>query len=376
MNGVTNGRMAHPQASTFMAAYHRMVGSGKLQPDPAQLTAAEQLDALYRPLTSPLPRRLFGLLPAEPAEVAGLYLWGDVGRGKSMLMDMFVACIQDTLPTRRVHFHAFMRDVHQRLHAFRQVNSEQDLLPRLIAQMASEQRVLCLDEMQVHDVTDAMILSRLFGGLMDAGVTVLFTSNRAPSDLYQGGLQREQFLKFVDLIDARMPIVELAGPTDYRLAQLRAMRQTYVYPLGDAADSFLLESWERLTGGDPSEPLRLAVQGRVLRVDKHAHGTAWLTFDELCVRPLGAADYLELATMCHTLLLQGVPALSREYRNEAKRLVTLIDALYEHRVKLIVTAATAPEEIYPAGDGNFEFQRTVSRLMEMQSATYLALPHQ
>ncbi len=359
-----------------MAQYHRAVASGKLQADPAQEKAAASLSTLYDRLLAIAPRkRLFGLWRAAPKNAPGLYLWGDVGRGKSMLMDMFVGVIEKQKKTRRVHFHAFMLDVHKRLFAFRQVASEEDLLPQLIKQLSREAEVLCLDEMQVHDVTDAMILSRLFAGLMDAGVAVLFTSNRAPRDLYQGGLQREQFLVFVDLLEARIPIVKLESPTDYRLQQLKAMAHTYMFPADGAADDFLLATWSSLTDGAASEPLRIDVQGRVLRLDKHCKGIAWLTFEELCVRPLGASDYLELSKMCHTLLLQGIPALSPEYRNEAKRFVTLIDALYDHRVKLIATAATAPQDIYPAGDGNFEFHRTVSRLMEMQSEAYLALPH-
>lgn len=368
--------MSIAQASAFMAQYHRSVASGRLHADPAQQAAAGSLDALYVQLMEQAPRKgLRGLLSRPRKTVPGLYLWGDVGRGKSMLMDMFVSVIETEKKTRRVHFHAFMLDVHKRLFAFRQVASEQNLLPQLIEEIAGETEVLCLDEMQVHDVTDAMILSRLFSGLMDAGVTVLFTSNRPPRELYQGGLQRDQFLVFVDLLEARIPIVRLDSPNDYRLQQLKAMARTYVYPCDGSADDFLLESWATLTGGASSEPLRLDVQGRTLRLDKHCKGIAWLTFDELCVRPLGASDYLELAEICHTVLLQGIPALSSEYRNEAKRFVTLIDTLYDHRVKLIATAATAPKEIYPAGDGNFEFHRTVSRLMEMQSETYLALPH-
>lgn len=368
--------MSNRQVSPFLADYHCAVNSGKLQADPAQLHAAEALGALYGELMELTPKkRLFGLLGTERPPAPGLYLWGDVGRGKSMLMDRFVAAVKKKKKTRRVHFHAFMLDVHKRLFAFRQLSGGGDLLPKLIAELVEETQVLCLDEMQVHDVTDAMILSQLFAGLLDHGVAVVFTSNRHPRDLYQGGLQREQFLEFVALLEARMPIVELKSPIDYRLQQLKSMAQTYKYPCNAESDDFLLDSWTRLTGGECSEPLRIDVQGRVLRVDKHCKGIAWLTFDELCVRPLGANDYLELARFCHTVLLQGIPALSPEYRNEAKRFVTLIDALYDHRVKLIATAATAPQEIYPSGDGNFEFHRTVSRLMEMQSETYLALAH-
>lgn len=369
--------MSQAQPLSPIAEYSRRVEAGLLAPSPAQREAAQAFETLYQQIlgTREAKKGLLSGLFNKPTQPYGLYLWGDVGRGKSLLMDMFVDAIKPLRPTRRVHFHAFMLDVHKRLHAFRQLGSGDDVMPRVIAALADEVRVLCLDELQVTDVTDAMILARLFTGLMDAGVSVLFTSNRAPNKLYQGGLQRDQFLKFVDLITARLVLLELRGATDYRLEQLRAMQGTYMFPRDAVADDFLLSSWQSLTHGAPSEPLHLEVQGRILRVDKHAQGVAWLTFAELCVRPLGANDYLSLAKVCHTLLLQGIPALTIEERNEAKRFVTLIDALYDNRVKLVATAQTAPEGIYPSGDGSFEFHRTVSRLHEMQSEQYLALAH-
>lgn len=365
--------MSQALPNSFYAYYAQRVAAGGLREDAAQQSAARVLDRLSSELATPARPGLLARLAGRKAERPdGLYLWGDVGRGKSMLMDLFVDYIRTTKKTRRVHFHAFMLDVHKRLHAFRQIDSSGDVMPKVIAQLVSEAEVLCLDELQVSDVTDAMILTRLFSGIMDAGVTVLFTSNRPPQQLYQGGLQREQFVTFIELVKARLSIVELKSPTDYRLEHLRALDRTYCTPPND---DFLLDSWHRLTDGAPSEPLRLEVQGRVLRVDKHAHGVAWLTFDELCKRALGASDYLTLATVCHTLLLQDIPAMTMEDRNEAKRFVTLIDALYEQRVKLVATAATPPGDIYPSGDGAFEFHRTVSRLMEMQSERYLAMPH-
>ncbi len=365
-----------PQAKpdSFITRYNAALASERIRADEAQRKAAEAFELLYQQLmmpSTPLKRRWLRLKRAEE-NPSGLYVWGDVGRGKSMLMDLFVEAISDKCPTRRVHFHAFMRDVHQRLFAYRKAHGG-EAMEQVIAELVGQVRVLCLDELQVTDVTDAMILARLFAGLMDAGVTVLFTSNRAPSDLYQGGLQRDQFLKFVELLVARMPILRIDGPEDFRLAQLKAMQHTYMYPRDEVADEYLLQTWDRLTGGAPSEPLRIEVDGRVLRVDKHSHGVAWLTFAELCMRPLGSGDYLELCRYCHTVILQGIPRLTREDRNEAKRFVTLIDALYDHRVKLIATAETPPEGIYEAGDGTFEFGRTVSRLIEMQSETYLGL---
>lgn len=362
--------MSQEKPSSLIDQYDARLRSGALQEDTAQRAVAQRLHALAEQLMTPQKRGIFGRKREEAP--TGLYLYGDVGRGKSMLMDLFVEVIKHQKKTRRVHFHAFMIEVHKALHALRQARQAEDLLAYVVADLAENIEVLCLDEFQVTDVTDAMILARLFGGLMDAGVTVIFTSNRAPQALYQGGLQRDQFLKFVDALVARIPVISLDSPHDYRLAQLKAMRQTFLFPCDAAADDFLLECWKNLTHDHASDPLWLEVQGRTLRVDKHFQGTAWLTFDELCTRPLGANDYLTLAKCCHTVLLQGIPKLSPEYRNEAKRFVTLIDALYDHRVKLIATAATAPDDIYPSGDGSFEFARTASRLHEMQSEAYMA----
>ena len=350
--------------------YEYALASGSLKPDTAQRRAVQMLAQLLDPRHKPT-RRWFWQKSAPPS-AHGLYLYGDVGRGKSMLMDLFYECAKQSHKARRVHFHAFMLDVHKRLFAYR-ASKTGDVMARVVKELARETDILCLDEFQVSDVADAMILARLFEGLMEAGVMVVFTSNRRPRDLYQGGLQREQFLKFVAVLEARIPLVEINGPNDYRLAKLKAMARTYVTPLDDAADDFLLDTWKILTENAASDPLRIEVDGRVLRIDKHAHGIAWLTFDELCARPLGASDYLALAKQCNTVLLQNIPQMSRELRNEAKRFVTLIDTLYDTHTKLIATAAVAPNELYPAGDGSFEFHRTASRLMEMQSETYLAL---
>lgn len=363
-----------------LAAYEARVAAGDLQGDKAQRAVAQALDTLHGRLIahfdSPRPTLINRLFSKPKPHHKALYLYGEVGRGKTMLMDMFFACLPQDWYKERVHFHAFMRDVHARLHAWRKIRKDNDdLLPRVVLDIANDTQVLCLDEFQVTDVTDAMLLSRLFTLLMDQGVAVVITSNRHPRDLYQGGLQREQFLKFVDIVEARMDIVSLESPTDYRLRQLVAMQSTYAFPINESSDLFLLESWDALTHHGKSEELSLDVDGRVLRVFKHSNGCAWLTFDELCVRPLGSHDYIELARVCHTIFLQNIPRMTPEDRNEARRFVTLIDVLYEHKVKLICTANARVEELYPSGDGTFEFQRTVSRLIEMQSASYLALPH-
>lgn len=357
--------------------YEQRVARGDIRTDTQQIKLVEAFDALLSALSNAeatASKGLLGLFRSAPVSVGGIYVWGDVGRGKSMLMDLFVEAVQHVKKTRRVHFHAFMREVHKALFTYRK-QEHSDALKRVITDIARNVQVLCLDEFQVTDVADAMILSRLFSGLMDANITCVFTSNRAPRDLYQGGLQRDQFLKFAALLETRVRMITLNGPTDYRLAQLKSLTRSYMYPRDGDADDFLLSTWQTLTAGAPTDPLKIEIDGRVLRVDKHAKGIAWFTFGELCMRPLGANDYLEIAQDFHTLLLQGIPQMKKEDRNEAKRFVTLIDALYDYRVKLIATAAAAPEDLYPAGDGAFEFARTASRLIEMQSETYWQQPH-
>ena len=367
--------------SGVLVEYQRLVDAGELRPDPDQRAAAAKLDALaaqleVRPEKPGLLGRLFGARPAPAPR--GLYVWGAVGRGKSMLMDLFHAGV-DTSPKRRIHFHEFMLDVHERIHAHRQSSGE-DPIPAVAAQVASSARLLCFDELQVTNVADAMILSRLFTALLDAGTTVVATSNRPPRDLYKDGLNRQLFLPFVDLLEARLDVVGLNGPTDYRLERLGGM-PTYYVPNGPEATGALAEAFFRLTDFPvedrahvPSETIEVP-GGRSLFVPKSLKGVAVFSFKRLCGQPLWAADYLAVARHYHTMILVGVPKLGPENRNEAARFVTLIDALYEYRCKLLLAADAVPQQLYPAGDGAFEFERTVSRLMEMQSADYLAEGH-
>ena len=371
-----------PHAGSFSDYFSRYANAHQLQFDLAQQALARQLDEMAGQLSGHGVVRLSGALSrlisaARPAlsPQQGMYIWGDVGRGKSMLMNQFFEWLPSTAK-KRMHFHAFMREVHARMHAWRQLKTGDDMLPRVVKEMGQGIKLLCLDEIQVHDVTDAMILSRLFTLLLDMGVMVMFTSNRAPESLYQSGLQREQFEAFIALIRAKLQVVELKSPHDYRLQQLRDMKQVYKVCGPEGGDEWLYDAYQSLTAGAESEAVTLEVQGRSLLVEKAASGVAWMTFSDLCERPLGAGDYLELASIFHTLLLQDIPQLSPEMRNEAKRFVTLIDALYEQKVKLICTAAAPPEALYPSGDGSFEFQRTASRLQEMQSEGYLASSHQ
>jgi cell division protein ZapE len=361
-----------------LAAYEALVAAALLQPDAGQAEAAQLVNQFYDKLMTRPPKK-GGLLSRLSGKRAmptpcGLYLWGEVGRGKSMLMDLCYDKLHG-ITKRRVHFHAFMQEVHGRIHAWRQLKPKLDLVAWVAEEMAGECDCLCLDELQVHDITDAAILSRLFTLLFQQGVQVIFTSNRPPKDLYLHGIQREQFLPFIDLIERHCWVHKIKSNTDYRLQQLKALRQSYLFPHDAQAAEFLHSSYLALTQQHASQRVVLHVAGRALKIDKAAGGVAWCSFAELCERPLGAADYLEIAAIFHTLLLQEIPLLSPEKRNEAKRFVTLIDALYEHRVKLICTAAAPPEHLYPVGDGSFEFERTASRLLEMQSERYLAFEH-
>ena len=359
------------------AAYDALVTAHELKPDPAQARAVGALDRLAASMGNGggFLSRLFGSDAQGPA---GVYLWGGVGRGKSMLMDLAFAHIA-VEPKRRVHFHEFMLETHARLRRVRE-RHEGDPIEPVAEEIAEEARLLCFDEMQVTNPADAMILSRLFGKLLEAGVKVVTTSNRPPSDLYKGGLNRELFVPFIELIERRMLVVEVNGPTDYRLERLSGVDVWHV-PNGPEATAALSRAFFQLTDYPvedrakvPSEELDVG-GGRTLHVPKSLKGVAVFSFRRLCGEPRGAADYLAIARRYHTVIVVGIPVMGRDMRNEAARFVTLIDALYEHKVKLLAAADAEPADLYPAGDGSFEFQRTASRLEEMRSAEYLAEGH-
>ena len=361
------------------SAYAALVAAGELRPDPDQAAAAEKLYRLRRALAAVPATGLLGrLFGAKPPAPKGVYLWGGVGRGKSMLMDLFFAHAT-VEPRRRVHFHEFMLEVHAAIHAHRQLSGD-DPIPVVAGRIAAGARLLCFDELQVRDVADAAIVSRLFTHLFDAGTTIVATSNRPPADLYKDGLNRALFLPFIALIEARMEIVPLNGPVDYRLDRLGGAPTWYV-PNGPAATRALSEAFFRLTDFPVEDRVRVPSAtipvpgGRTLFVPKAVKGVAVFSFSRLCRAALGAADYLAVARRFHTVILVGIPQMGPENRNEAARFVTLVDELYEHRVKLLAAADAAPAALYPAGDGAFEFERTVSRLMEMQSDNYLAQGH-
>ncbi len=359
--------------------YRTLVAAGELRDDADQARAVATLDRLATQLAA-LPRKgslIWRLGKREPAP-AGVYLWGGVGRGKSMLMDLAFATI-DHQSKRRVHFHEFMLEVHERLRAER-TREAGDPIPPVARAIAAETKLLAFDEMVINNSADAMILSRLFAQLLEAGVTVITTSNRPPSDLYKGGLNRELFLPFIDLVERQLEIVSLNGPTDYRLERLGGMPTWYV-PNGPAATAALREAFFRMTDYPPEDSAHVPTEelalpgGRSLHVPKSLKGVAVFSFKRLCGEARGAPDYLTIARHFHTVMLVGVPKMGPENRNEAARFVTLIDALYEHKVKLLAAADATPEALYVAGDGAFEFERTASRLIEMRSEAYLALGH-
>lgn len=359
------------------AIYDQLIRAHELKPDPEQLRAVAALDRLAAAMDNG-GGLLSWLFASRDSGPQGVYLWGGVGRGKSMLMDLAFAHI-DAHPKRRVHFHEFMLQTHARLRVVRQRHDE-DPIEAVAEQIAQEARLLCFDEMQVTNPADAMILSRLFGKLLERGVKVVTTSNRPPGELYQGGLNRELFLPFIHLVETKMLVVAVNGPTDYRLERLSGVEVWHV-PNGSEATAALSRAFFQLTdypvedrGKVPSEDIDVG-GGRTLHVPKSLKGVAVFSFKRLCGEPRGAADYLAIARRFHTVIIVGIPVMTPDKRNEASRFTTLIDALYEHKVKLLAAADAQPERLYPSGDGRFEFQRTVSRLEEMRSAEYLAQGH-
>ncbi len=367
-----------------LAAYDALVASGELRADPEQAGAARLLDALATRLEQP-PRvgLLARLSRRRPEPVRGAYLWGSVGRGKSMLMDLFFADV-GIAAKRRVHFGAFMLEVHARLAAERarpkDPGESGDPIPPVAAAIAAETRLLAFDEMMVTNSPDAMILSRLFTQVIEGGVTVVTTSNRPPSDLYRNGLNREHFLPFIALIEARMDVLALNGPVDYRRDRLGS-QETWLVPNGPAATADLSAAFFRLTDYPvedaahvPSFTLQVSA-GRSLHVPRALKGVAVFSFKRLCGEARGTPDYFAVARTFHTVILVGIPRLGPDNRNEAARFVALVDQLYEHKVKLLAAADAEPDQLYTAGDGAFEFQRTASRLEEMRSDAYLDAGH-
>jgi cell division protein ZapE len=356
--------------------YHERVQAGLIHADPAQQRVVGRLQLLHEELRHYQPQsrhrgwlERLGLGERSGPVPRGIYLWGPVGRGKSMLMDLLFA-VAPPEKKRRVHFHSFMLDVHERIEHERRVHTDEPVA-KVAADLAAEATLLCFDEFQVNDIADAMILERLFRALFEAGTVVVATSNRTPERLYENGLQRDRFLPFIALVGERLDKVELDSGRDYRLARMRGKR-VYHWPNDEAARAALEAAFADLTDHAASTSVTLTVMARPLVVPRVGRNVAWFSFEELCARPLAAADYLAIAERFAAIIVEGVPRLSPPQRNEAQRFHILIDALYEARTLLVASAEVPPEQIYVAGDGSFEFQRTVSRLIEMQSEDYLA----
>jgi cell division protein ZapE len=378
--------MASVSSASFRDQYQALIAAGQIEADSAQAQAVEAYSALearladYRPgQKNGLLGRLFGERKNGDAP-RGLYVHGEVGRGKTMLMDLFFHTSPVT-HKRRAHFHEFMADVHERIYGFRQKIANDEIADadpvRLTAQtIFDEAWLLCFDEFHVTDIADAMILGRLFERLFALGTVVVATSNVAPEDLYKGGLNRALFLPFIVQIQDHMEVLRLDARTDFRLEKLAGAKM-WLVPADAAADAALEAAFRKLTGGAKGEPRDLAIKGRILHVPRAAHGVAWFSFHDLCEQPMAASDYLRLAHDYHTIVLDHVPVMDYEQRNAAKRFITLIDTLYDNAVKLIASAAADPVSLYRATEGieANEFKRTSSRLIEMGSESYLALPH-
>ncbi|AHM03533.1 ATPase, AFG1 family [Roseibacterium elongatum DSM 19469] len=351
----------------LQAIYDTRVAEGLLRPDPAQRAALLHLESLRGRLEAPQRKGLLSRFKrSEPVGKQGLYLWGGVGRGKSMLMDLFHTHV-GIKERRRVHFHAFMQEVQAALHEARKTDVDDAIKP-VAAAIARNTRLLCFDEMQITDIADAMIVGRLFQQLFEAGVMVVTTSNRHPSDLYKDGLNRQLFLPFIDLLQDRLEVEQLEAMADYRQDRL-AGEPVYFCPLGAEATKTIDAIWRDLTGGHEEE-LCLKVKAREVRLPRFWAGMARASFWDLCGQPLGPGDYLALVGAVELLVLEGIPRLDASKFNEAKRFVTLVDALYEGQVRLIATAEDEPERLYLEGAGSFEFERTASRLREMQGADW------
>jgi len=340
------------------------IAGGELRDDAAQSAVIAHLSRLAEALEAREQRGAIGKFLGKNGTPKSIYIYGDVGRGKTMLMDLFFSGLQ-VKTKQRTHFHAFMQEIHKR----RQALKDGNVVAQIANDLSKQAQVLCLDEMQIGDIADAMIIGRLLQALMANGVVIVTTSNQPPDQLYRDGLNRSLFLPAIKMLETRFDVVALASPTDYRLGRVKAW-ESFVTPLGPQADAHVQKIWERLTDVPKGKSMEIPVLGRTLPVPESAHSCARFSFADLCEAPLGPPDYLALAANFQTVFVEDIPALKTGQRNEAKRFMLLIDTLYDAKRHLVASSAEAPERIYPLGDHRFEFSRTISRLQEMQSAAW------
>jgi len=364
------GHFALPEDSSDIVAWVRQhAREHGFEPDESQYAALQHLQRVYEDLIAleRLEASLIRLL-ARKQTVKGVYLWGGVGRGKSFLMDSFFNCAPVTRK-KRIHFHRFMQEIHQALNRHQ---GQEEPLALIAREIAKETRLLCLDEFHVTDITDAMLMRRLLEGLFEQGVVLVTTSNQHPDQLYKDGLQRSQFLPAIELIKRNLEIVNVDGGTDYRL---RELERAGVYHIGANADMRLDQAFMKIAGHESADMSALEIEGRVISARRHARGVAWFDFSDLCDGPRGKADYIELARRYHTILLSGIPRFKRDQADVIRRFTWLVDEFYDRRVKLIMSADAPPPELYPWAEGGDQFERTISRLTEMQTRDYLSEPH-
>ncbi len=364
------GHFALPEDSSDIVAWVRQhAREHGFEPDESQYAALQHLQRVYEDLIAleRLEASLIRLL-ARKQTVKGVYLWGGVGRGKSFLMDSFFNCAPVTRK-KRIHFHRFMQEIHQALNRHQ---GQEEPLALIAREIAKETRLLCLDEFHVTDITDAMLMRRLLEGLFEQGVVLVTTSNQHPDQLYKDGLQRSQFLPAIELIKRNLEIVNVDGGTDYRL---RELERAGVYHIGANADMRLDQAFMKIARHESADMSALEIEGRVISARRHARGVAWFDFSDLCDGPRGKADYIELARRYHTILLSGIPRFKRDQADVIRRFTWLVEEFYDRRVKLIMSADAPPPELYPWAEGGDQFERTISRLTEMQTRDYLSEPH-
>jgi cell division protein ZapE len=361
----------------LIESYNKLVDSGKIKNDQKQREILLELNRLYKNLVELQSNKggFFSFLLKDRSDREyknqGIYIHGDVGRGKSMLMDLFYNEVKKHIPSSRIHFHAFMLRIHENLHHLRKSQSKKDYINIICEEIASEEKILCLDELQISDIADAMIVGRIFKGLLELGVNIIITSNRKPDHLYKNGLQRQRFEPFIKLIKNELLILNLDSNTDYRFENIKSLAKVYFTPLGKEADRFIDEAFKKLSEGNDGNKEIINIKGRDILIKKAFLDIAFFSFEDLCDRPLGAEDYLEITKNYKTILISNIPKMAKDDYNLAIRFIKLVDAIYESKTKLICTAEVPVDQLYIEGERSFEFKRTVSRLIEMQSDEYI-----